>query len=364
MILRFYPTKDATIYERYPQKNTGLDAILDISKALEGSTPYNSRVLVDFDLNTIFSKLAGWGLDSLPRRSTLKMYVSDEQEVPLQYNIDCYAIAQSWNMGIGRYGNIPETTEGVSWYYRNSITDVVSLWPTASFDPNTTGSYQTNPGGGVWSTLVESTQSFNYKVGDLNLDVSPIVDGALEGNFSFYGFLLKKEDAAEASTSTFKSIKFFSKDTHTVYAPVLEVGIEDAVYETSLPVVNTDERFVLNITNLKESYKESSVERIRVSTSPTYPTPVFVTSSGQLDQYVLPEGSQYAVYSAHTDDVIVDFSTYTILSSDNVGNYFTMPFESFQPERYYRFLVKVPNANGIGDQIYDSNWIFKVSRNQ
>lgn len=364
MVLRFYPTKDATIYERYPQKNTGLDAILDISKVLEGSTPYNSRVLVDFDLNTILNKLSGWGLDNLPRRSNLKMYVSDEQEVPLQYNIECYALAQSWNMGIGRYGNIPETTEGVSWYYKNSLTDVMSLWPTSSYAPDTTGSYQTNPGGGVWSTLVSAQQSFDYKVGDLNLDVTGIVDGALQGDFDFYGFLLKKEDAAEASTSTFKSIKFFSKDTHTVYAPILEIGIDDAEYSTSLPEVNTDERFVISFTNLKESYKESSVERVRVSAYPTYATPTFVTSSGQLDKYVLPEGSQYAVYSAHTDDVIVNFSTFTQLSGDDTGNYFTMPFESFQPERYYRFLVRIPNTNNIGYQMYDNNWIFKVSRNQ
>ncbi len=61
MILRFYPTKDSTIYEQYPVRNTGLDAILEINKKIIGSSSYNSRVLVDFDYANISSSIVGLG---------------------------------------------------------------------------------------------------------------------------------------------------------------------------------------------------------------------------------------------------------------------------------------------------------------
>lgn len=364
MILRFYPKKDATIYERYPNKNTGLDAVLDISKILDGSTPYNSRVLVDFDLDTISSEITNMGHTLAQCDWNLKLFVTDEQEVPLVYDIECYAVSQSWSMGIGRYGNIPETTEGVSWRYRNTLTDTTTKWRTGSFAANSTGSYQTTAGGGTWYTTAYATQSFDYKVGDLNLDVSNIVNQAFSGSIDFQGFLLKKTNTDEASTSTFKSIKFFSKDTHTVYAPILEVNIDDYSYQTSIPEVDVHKPFTISITNLQEKYAESSVIQFNISTHPNYVTPTFVTASGIQDRYVLPSGSQYAVYSAHTDDAIINFSDYTKISATENGNYFVLPFQSFQPERYYRFLIRVPNTECSGYQIYDNHWIFKVSRNQ
>lgn len=364
MILRFYPKKDATIYERYPNKNTGLDAVLDISKTLDGSTPYNSRVLIDFDLDTISDEITNMGHTLGQCDWKLKLFVTDEEEVPLTYNIECYAISQSWNMGIGRYGNIPETTEGVSWRYRKALTDISTKWTTGSFAANTTGSYITTAGGGTWYTSAIATQSFDYKVGDLNIDVSSIIDKAFSGSIDFQGFLLKKTTTDEASASTFRSIKFFSKDTHTVYSPILEVSIDDTSYQTSIPQLDVHDPFTIAITNLRESYSESSVIQFKVSAHPNYVTPTFVTASGVLNNYTLPSGSQYAVYSAHTDDAIINFSNYTSINASESGNYFVLPFQSFQPERYYRFLIRVPNVDCSGYQVYDNHWVFKVSRNQ
>ena len=56
MILRYYPTKDTTIYEKAPSTNAGIDEILEITKIPATGTTggsvtgsYNSRILLDFD---------------------------------------------------------------------------------------------------------------------------------------------------------------------------------------------------------------------------------------------------------------------------------------------------------------------------
>ena len=50
-IYKLFPTKDATIYSRYPNKNTGLDEILDISTSLNldiDPGPQVNRALIQF----------------------------------------------------------------------------------------------------------------------------------------------------------------------------------------------------------------------------------------------------------------------------------------------------------------------------
>ncbi len=364
MILRFYPKKDATMYEKYPERNTGLDAVLDIAKVIEGTGSFNSRVLIDFDYTAISASIVDMGLNPNTFKWNLKLYGTEEQEVPLEYTLYCFPVAQSWSMGIGRYGNLPQTTEGVSWYYRDGKISPVTAWTTSSFAALTTASYQVTPGGGTWYTSSFATQSFSYKAADIDMDVTSIMNQVQSGSISFNGFLLKKAQADETSLLTFKSIKFFSKDTNTIYSPVLEAKYDESVYNTTLSPINQEAEYNIVAIDLQPEYKESSTPRIRFSARPRYVVPTFSTSSAYLDRYRLPSGSQYAIYSAHTDDAVIGFSNYTKLSADATSNYFNIPLESFQPERFYKVVLKIPNSGSYGSTIYDNNWVFKVSRNQ
>jgi len=364
MILRFYPKKDATIYEKDPEKNTGLDAILELSKIIDNTSSYNSRILVDFDYTAISASIVDLGLDPNRFSWNLRLYATEEQEIPLEYTLDCYPISQSWDMGIGRYGNSPQTTEGVSWYYRNGKLDLVSAWPTSSFAALTTGSYTTTPGGGAWYTSSAASQSFSYKAADVNMNVNSIIRAVQSGSIPFHGFVVKKQQTNEISLSKFKSIKFFSKDTHTIYSPVVEAKYDESVTNTTLTQIDTTEPYNIIAINLQSEYAESSIPTIQFGARYQYPTPTFATSSVFLDRYKLPSGTQYAIGSAQTDDIIINFSEYTSLSVDNNGNYFSLPLEGFQPERYYKILLKVPNPGSFGSQIHDNSWIFKVSRTQ
>jgi hypothetical protein len=361
MVIRFYPTKDATIYEANPNKNTGLDAILELNKTITATGAYNSRVLLGFDYTTISSSIAALGVNPKSCSYGLKMYTATADEIPTDYTIYAYPIGNSWDMGVGRSSNIPITTTGVSWLYRESEDIPSTAWPTSSFPAGTTGSWNTSVGGGIWYTSSAASQSYSYTTTDIDMDVSGIIRSVQSGSFPFYGFLIKKSETDEASSKLFGSLKFFSKDTNTVYLPVLEVKYDDSVNAQSLTPINVNEENRIILTNLKKSYPENSRPIFRISARPLYPPYTFSTVDPHMVEYRLPTGSQYAVYSAQSEDVVIDFSNYTKVSDDAAGNYIKLHLDSFQPERYYKLLFRVPNGDGTYE-VYDNKWIFKVAR--
>ena len=54
----YYAERDTTIYEQYPERNTGIDQILELEKITSGSlnsrtgfidaNTYNNKILIDF----------------------------------------------------------------------------------------------------------------------------------------------------------------------------------------------------------------------------------------------------------------------------------------------------------------------------
>ncbi len=55
-VYKIFPTQDTTIYSFYPDKNTGLDEILDISTSLNldlDPNPQTNRALIQFSSNEI-----------------------------------------------------------------------------------------------------------------------------------------------------------------------------------------------------------------------------------------------------------------------------------------------------------------------
>lgn len=362
MILRYYPTKDATLYERYPHKNTGLDAMLEISKEFDGdgSGSYNSRFLIDFDYAGISQNIQNMGYDPNKFHYNLRLYAAEAKEIPVNYNLYCYAISGSWDMGIGRYGNFPETTEGVSWY--NKTTEP---WSVGPFAPNVAGFWDIRPGGGNWYTSAATSQSFTYSTTDVDFDVTNIVRLVQSQSIDFNGFLIKKSNLDEISFDVFFSLKFFSRDTNTIYSPILEARYDDSVNSQTLDLIDTNEEFNIVPINLKSHYSEKSTPIIRFGARYRYPVETFTTSSVYLHRYRLPIGTQYAIYTATNDNIIVDFSEFTKVSDDSNSSYIKLHLDSFQPEKYYRLLLKVPHSGSSSTyEIYDEKWIFKVTRNQ
>jgi hypothetical protein len=390
MIYTIYPKFDSTIYERTESLNTGTDQILELSHQLVGSSSkYNSRILMKFDVSGIESDVNS-GKISSNAKYYLQLRTADVREIPQEYTVYAYPISGSWVNGTGKYNNTPITTDGVSWKYRSSksvgklwgVTEVTGglnyEWDEISdswVDANlifgalyasSTGSYFSSVGGGTWWTFENTicTQSFSYESSDIYMNVTSIVKKWITGSgrFDNEGFILKFSNDIESSTETLPSLKFFSTDSNTIYVPRLFVVWDDSSFQTgSLTQLSLDDTLI-NV-NLKKSYSETEKAKIRVYVNSKYPQKTYTTQSYYTQNYFLPTSSYYEIRDAHTDEIIIPFDkTGSKISCDADGNYFKLWMDSFQPERFYRVLIKSETDGGNISQIFDNQYYFKVSR--
>jgi hypothetical protein len=390
MIYTIYAQRDSTIYERTESMNTGLDSILEISHQLVGSSSlYNSRVLIKFDVSDIESKVRSGKIDSGSARYYLSLRSSEVKEIPQEYTVYSYPLSGSWTNGSGRYNNKPITTDGVSWKYKSSKSvglewdipptidsyewdEVSDTWVDANFlfginiSANVTSSYLSSEGGGTWWTWdgAECTQSFSFESSDIYMDVTSIVNRWITGSGRFQndGFILKFSDLTEKSLETVHSLKFFGADSNTIYVPRLHAVWDDSAFVTGSLSEIGDDNLIVDV-RLKKYYSESEKAKVRVYANQRYPQKTYTTQSYYTEKYYLPTSSYYEIRDAHTDEVILPFNQIgTKLSCDADGNYFNLWMDSFQPERFYRVLIKVETDGGDTTQIFDNNYYFKVIR--
>ena len=390
MIYTIYAQKDATIYERTESLNTGTDQILELKHEYpDNSNIYNSRILIKFDTTDIESKVNS-GKISSNAKYYLSLRSAQVREIPQEYTVYAYPVSSSWVNGTGKYFNLPITTDGVSWKYRTSKSvgtewnvpptvpsyewDEVSdtwiindgMWASGTLIADVTSSYFTKDGGGTWWTWdgAECTQSFSFESSDLYMDVTPIIKKWITGSGRFEndGMILKFSNEIESSTQTLTSLKFFGTDSNTIYIPRLHVVWDDSLFLTGSLTQIDDENLVLGV-KLKKYYSENEKAKIRVYGNQRYPAKTYTTQSYYTQKYYLPSSSYYEIRDAHTDEVILPFNTTgSKISCDSDGNYFNLWMDSFQPERFYRVVIKIETDNGDNVQIFDNNYYFKVVR--
>lgn len=396
MIYTIYPKFDATIYERTESKNAGLDQVLEISHQIVPSSSgtssvdvgYSSRILMKFDVTELESYV-NTGKISNNAKYYLSLRTVEATEIPQEYKIYAYPISSSWVNGTGKYYNNPNITDGVSWKYRSSKSvgklwdvtpgtssyewdEISDTWVDANllFGPNlsaqVTSSYSKVPGGGTWWIYdnVECTQSFSHETSDVYMDVTKIVKKWITGSGRFEndGMIIKFSEEIESSDETLPSLKFFSRDSNTIYVPKIHVVWNDSSFSTgSLSQVSLD-NFSINV-KLKKSYTESEKAKIRIYTNTRFPQKTYTTESYYTKNYFLPSSSYYEIRDAHTDEIILPFhTTGSKISCDGTSSYFNLWMDSFQPERFYRVVIKTETDNGDNVQIFDNNYYFKVSR--
>jgi hypothetical protein len=367
-IYKIFPEKSATLYSFYPTTNTGLDEIIELStfytvdgtnEVSRGAIQFPTSQIVDIIQNKVLGKTFN---------TYLKLYLADASSLPLDYNLICHPLSGSWNMGSGKLGNSPATTDGVSWQYRNSVDGATPWWTNGSFPTGTTGSYKEGGtlGGGLWYTgsLYRSTQSFSNNTSkDIELLVTETVKAWYSGSIVNSGFLLKHSSSIEfnPSASSFET-KYFSNNTHTIYPPCLEIRWDDSLYNTGSLSVISSSLFVTTLGNNKGEFQQDSVQRFRVNTRDTYPTREFRTTSNYLINKALPTSSYWSIKDLDTEEIVVDYDTnYTKISCDSTGNYFDVYMNGLEPERYYKLLFKTILLTGE-TIVSDNNYYFKVIR--
>jgi hypothetical protein len=354
-IFKLYPQADATIYSTDPSKNTGLDEILEISKVV-GSPNQVSRSLIKFnnnDINTILSIVS-----SSSYNIYLKMFNVLTQNITNNYALEFRPLGQDWVMGTGRFENIPEITDGVSWNYSDGSSSQTS-WITGS--SNITGSsFAPVSGGGSWfNGLV--TQSFvNYTNNfDVNVNVTSIINQWSSGSYSNYGFIIKTSNLTESSNVDLGSIRYFSRDTNTIYSPYLEFKWDDSEYLTGSNQVINSNNIVISTNNNKVFYKQGEIVKFRFNIREKFPQRAFITSSNYITNKVLSSASYYKIEDLDTKETIIDFdNNYTKISCDSEGSYIKIYTEGLQPERYYKIIYKIVKNSQV--EIIDNNHLFKV----
>ena len=366
-IYKIFPEKSATLYSFYPTLNTGLDEILEISTYYSiNGTDEVSRALIQFPSAQISDIIAN-KVSSSAFDVYLKLYLANASSIPLNYTLLCHPLSGSWNMGTGRLGNSPITTDGVSWQYKDQASG--TAWISSSFPSGVTGSYRSGSaavsGGGTWNlnSNYQSTQSFtNLTSKDIELKVSNTVKAWYSGSIPNNGFILKHSSSIEFTTQSKFETKYFSGNTHTIYPPCLEIRWNDFTYNTgSLSVINSN-AFVISLGNNKGEFQQDSVQRFRINARDKFPTRVFQTTSVYLNNKALPASSSWSIKDLDTEEIVVDYdSTYTKISCDTSGSYFDVYMNGLQPERYYKLLFKTVLSSGE-TIISDNNYYFKVIR--
>lgn len=369
----FYPERDTTLYERYETKNTGIDPILELIKIASGSpdsgnialNTYNTRILLDFgtQITTISESIAAGDIGA-DARFYLNLRAIDSKNLPIVYSLEAYAVSQSWENGTGNEADIPITTNGASWQYRTSEA-VGTEWLTSGYAPGSTGSNGvTTAGGGTWYTGSAASQSFNYASPDVRMDVTGIVRAWISGSYVNNGFIIKRPESEEVSGTPYGSLKFFGKDTHTIYVPRLEAAWNDSnLSGTGSYAEITSDSYVISFKNIRESYRAGDRARFRMRVRPMFPPKSYVTSSFYLTDNRLPTSSYYSIKDTVTDETIIPFDTNaTQVGCDANGNFINLRLDTFQPERYYKFVLKVERDGGDDIQLHDDGFYFKVTR--
>ena len=367
-VYRIFPEKDTFISSEVPTGNAGKDEIIEIGGYTDISgVGQTNRLLIQYNTseiqNTISTKIGAAAYSA-----SLCLYLADAYELPVNYNLYAYPIYGSWDNGVGKFGDIPTNTTGVSWQYKQAGQS--APWTTTGFDTDTTGSFLSGStaGGGNWYTgsagiNLEFTQSHTLNSSnDVNINVTEAIKLFDNSTLSNNGFIVKLPNDLEYNTTASIRLKYYGADTNTIYPPFLEFKWDDSTYNTGSLSILSNSTSIINLTNNKSKYADNGKQRFRLSARPKYPVRSFTTSSAYLTNYALPSASYWGLKDENSEEMIVDFDTqFTKISCDSNGAFFDVYMDGLQPERYYRILVKTTLDGST--TVVDNQNIFKVVRN-
>ena len=371
-IYRIFPDKDSIIYTDQQTGNAGRDELVEVGgyPGLIDGTGQAVRTVMQF-ANSEIQDVVDNEIGNTNFSSSLKLYLADATELPVDYILYAYPVftgaSGQWDNGTGKFGDNPINTSGVSWKYKNA--NQLNAWTTAGYVNYTTASFiGTKEGGGNWYTASNGTdmefhQSHSISsTHDVDINVTAAVKQMYSNTITNRGFIVKIQDDYEFYTSASIRLKYFGKDTNTIYPPFLEFGWDDRVYDQgTLSLLDTD-ICTINVKNNKGRYADVGKQRFRLTAKPTYPARTFTTSSVYLTNHVLPSASYWGLRDENTEEMVVDFNTdFTKISCDGKGSFFDVYMDGLQPERFYRILVKTELDSST--VVIDNSNIFKVVRN-
>ncbi len=350
--------------ESFKDQDFGRDQILEVKKEFYNhSFDYPTRALVQFsgDEFTELSKSVADGTIASDAKYFLRLYEAEgNSDLSTNYKLAVQPLSEAWVEGTGKFGDNPKNVNGCSWENRR--------YPKGGSATTWTDA------GGTTLNVSQSSQTFTNESPDINVDVTDMVNMWLDGEANNYGMLIRFSGSQETDSTTLGNLKFFSRHTHTIYAPKLEVRWDDHIAcsgsntgsLTQITSSGLADNF-LYMKGLRESYKVGERVKFRVGARKRYIQKTFSNSVQTVTGSFIPEGSgSYAIKDVATDEFIVPFednqdTSYTKLSCDSDSNYFIQYLDGFYPDRVYKILLKLKTDDGQ-EQIFDDDFEFIVKR--
>lgn len=343
----FLPTtQDATIYEIYPTLNTGLDEIIEVGKiikSLDASVMYASgstRMLLDFDIPSAQQYASG-------SVYYLNLKIANAKNVNRYQQLMVYPVSRRWVEGSGYfYQDVENTEDGVTWKNATNTT----AWTTSGSDYTT--------------ALYSSYTLSKVPIEDIKIDVTNIIAPVVAGTnaTTWRGLVVKFPDADELDATNVGNIKFFSGNTHTIFAPKLEiVSVNQTFVTRSLkPIPSSNVTIVPK--NMKEAYTLGEIDKIYLVVREPYPDRKFDATQRYRNIYYLPSESYFRIRDQVADMVIYDFDKYSTVSCDASGSYIILDTSGLDVNRYYTLDLKV-KSNGL---VFfpEFNYTFKIDTDE
>ena len=362
-----FPTQDTWISsgsnrtdgETFTDQNFGSDQVLEVKKEFFNTAfEHQTRALINFDgdgFNTFSQSIVDGDIPS-DANYFFRMYEAQgNSDLSSEYKLAILPVSESWTEGVGRPTDNPKTTSGCSFKNRKFPAGGAEVaWDT--------------PGGSVLN-VSQSEQSFSNQSPDIEVEVTNMVNMWLEGQYSNYGMLVRFSGSQETNSTTTGILKFFSKNSSTIYAPRLEARWDGHLPCTgsntgslnALDVSGNTDNLIYTI-GLRDKYKETERPKFRIGARKQFIQKTFTNSYQTTSGSFIPEGSgSYAIQDVATGQMVIDFSSNTLLSCDTTSNYFTEYLNGFYPDRTYKILIKV-NYDDNQEQIFDNDFEFKIVR--
>ena len=331
-----------------------------------GVTPGSilSRPIFQFDITSISQSIAA---SKLTASFFLNLKICESNEVPVEYQLVAYPLAQRWTMGTGYKYDGAVVADGANWKFSDVGTTKWGNVSASLTDCSGGGTWYVSPGvivSGSSATGVTGSyacsQSFDYQSSDVAMDVTKIVNAWMSGSIPNYGLILMHAD--QNSSVDYGSLKFFSKETNTVYSPYIDVAWNDFTFNPtgSAGEITIDDA-VVNIKNMTAEYKYGSIVRFNVAARQRYPVKTFTNKlTDYLTPYYLPTSSFYCIKDAESEMEIIPYDDYTKLSFDTKGNFFMLDTTGLPQERYFKVEIRTEQDGAI--LTYPIPTAFKISR--
>ena len=339
------PEQDASIYEQFRQRNTGFDEILEIGKSRGASG--SIRGLVQFDVDGILSASGGSGVVPFSSSFYINLRIANATNFQRNQTIEFYQVSESWDEGTGFFEQDLENPEdGATWQIRN---DADATWSLAIGSSSL---------GGTTRSLV-TTHAFDWKPDDVRIDITGTVRAWLTGSFNG-GLLLKIPTADEEGTKIKSNIRFFSRNTHTIYPPTLEAiwPTQTMSLQPNCGLVAAPDEIEVFVTNMRPTMVTGSTHRVRFGARQVTPIKSFTDSGRFGNKFFLPSASHIGVQDAATKATVIPFDTGSLLSADGTGSFFDLKIENMYINRSYKILVRIEKP--WGPEVVDTGHTFKV----